>query len=222
MTATGAFATIILERLLDTLTVLVLLASFVFVFGKDLAAVNPTGFAHRQVGRRERRGVVSTSALVVLFVPGGTIRQRLGRAMARASSRRCRRRSPGLIAKHRRRSSRAASARSGGQSRAADRAGVVVSVVAVHLRSASGRWRWRFASRCRSPDRSCCSSLLVARRRRCRRPARSAGFTKRFASARRCSTARRTMRRSARRSCCTCSRSAPRFCSACSSPRRKA
>src|SRR5438445_3504827 len=32
MTATGAFATIILERVLDVLTVLVLLASFVFVF----------------------------------------------------------------------------------------------------------------------------------------------------------------------------------------------
>src|SRR5207245_1563750 len=45
MTATGAFATIILERLLDVVTVLVLLASFVFVFGKDLAGVNPTGFA---------------------------------------------------------------------------------------------------------------------------------------------------------------------------------
>src|ERR1700755_2657599 len=37
MTATGAFATIILERLLDMVTVLILLASFVFVFGKNLA-----------------------------------------------------------------------------------------------------------------------------------------------------------------------------------------
>src|SRR2546426_7322831 len=45
MTATGAFATNIFERLLDTVTVLILLASFVFVFGKDLAGVNPTGFA---------------------------------------------------------------------------------------------------------------------------------------------------------------------------------
>src|SRR5205814_4715782 len=34
LSATGAFATIILERLLDTMTVLALLASFVFVFGK--------------------------------------------------------------------------------------------------------------------------------------------------------------------------------------------
>src|SRR5438132_5651686 len=45
MTATGAFATIILERLLDVVTVLVLLASFVFVFGKDLAGINPTAFS---------------------------------------------------------------------------------------------------------------------------------------------------------------------------------
>src|SRR5438128_3878535 len=41
MTATGAFATIILERLLDVITVLVLLASYVFVFGRDLRLTNP-------------------------------------------------------------------------------------------------------------------------------------------------------------------------------------
>src|SRR5437870_1382876 len=44
MTATGAFATIILERLLDVVTVLVLLASYVFVFGRDLRHVNPLAF----------------------------------------------------------------------------------------------------------------------------------------------------------------------------------
>src|SRR5204863_7424459 len=41
MSETGAFATIVLERLLDILTVLVLLASFVFVFGRDWTAANP-------------------------------------------------------------------------------------------------------------------------------------------------------------------------------------
>ena len=46
MSATGAFATIILERLLDVVTVLVLLASFVFVFGRDGGA-NPAAFAGR-------------------------------------------------------------------------------------------------------------------------------------------------------------------------------
>ena len=81
MSATGAFATIILERLLDTLTVLVLLASFVFVFGKDLAVVNPTGFAIVKWAGASA-AVVSTSVLAVLFVLAGQP-ERLGRAMRR-------------------------------------------------------------------------------------------------------------------------------------------
>jgi uncharacterized protein (TIRG00374 family) len=44
MSATGAFATIVVERLLDILTVLVLLASYVFVFGRGLDHANPTAF----------------------------------------------------------------------------------------------------------------------------------------------------------------------------------
>ena len=56
MTATGAFATIILERLLDIVTVLALLASFVFVFGKDLGRRQPHRLRAREVGRRERGG----------------------------------------------------------------------------------------------------------------------------------------------------------------------
>src|SRR4029077_3214782 len=44
MSATGAFATIVLERLLDTITVLVLLASYVFVFGRGLGVANPVAF----------------------------------------------------------------------------------------------------------------------------------------------------------------------------------
>jgi len=81
MSATGAFATIILERLLDTLTVLVLLASFVFVFGRDLAAANPTGFAIVKWAGATA-AAVSTSVLAVLFVLAGQP-ERLGRAMAR-------------------------------------------------------------------------------------------------------------------------------------------
>ena len=81
MTATGAFATIILERLLDTVTVLILLASFVFVFGKDLAGVNPTGFALVKWAGASAT-VVSIVALVVLFVLAGDPK-RLGRAMTR-------------------------------------------------------------------------------------------------------------------------------------------
>src|SRR5712691_7187328 len=65
MTATGAFATIILERLLDVVTVLVLLASFVFVFGKDLAGINPTAFSIVKWAGASA-GAVSAAALAVL------------------------------------------------------------------------------------------------------------------------------------------------------------
>jgi glycosyltransferase 2 family protein len=81
MTATGAFATIILERLLDVVTVLILLASFVFVFGRNLAGVNPAGFALLKWAGASA-AAVATSALVVLFVLAGDP-ERLGRAMTR-------------------------------------------------------------------------------------------------------------------------------------------
>lgn len=81
MTATGAFATIILERLLDIVTVLLMLASFVFVFGTDLAVVNPTGFALVKWAGASA-GVVAVVALVVLFVLAGAP-ERLGAAMTR-------------------------------------------------------------------------------------------------------------------------------------------
>jgi glycosyltransferase 2 family protein len=81
LTATGAFATIILERLLDIITVLGLLASFVFVFGANLALVNPTGFALLKWAGVSAAALAGT-ALVVLFVLAGDP-ARLGRAMAR-------------------------------------------------------------------------------------------------------------------------------------------
>jgi len=81
MTATGAFATIILERLLDTVTVLILLASFVFVFGTELERVNPTAFGLVKWAGASA-ALVAISALVVLFVLAGDP-ERLGRAMAR-------------------------------------------------------------------------------------------------------------------------------------------
>jgi uncharacterized protein (TIRG00374 family) len=81
MTATGAFATIILERLLDTITVLILLASFVFFFGTDLAEVNPTGFALVKWAGASA-AAVSVAALAVLFVLAGDP-ERLGRTMTR-------------------------------------------------------------------------------------------------------------------------------------------
>jgi uncharacterized protein (TIRG00374 family) len=81
MTATGAFATIILERLLDMVTVLILLASLVFVFGKHLASVNPTGFALVKWAGASA-AAISISVLVVLFVLAGDP-ARLGRTMTR-------------------------------------------------------------------------------------------------------------------------------------------
>ena len=81
MTATGAFATIILERLLDLVTVLILLASFVFVFGKNLAGVNPTGFALVKWAGASA-AAISITVLLVLFVLAGDP-ARLGRTMAR-------------------------------------------------------------------------------------------------------------------------------------------
>ena len=81
VTATGAFATIILERLLDTITVLILLASLVFAFGKDLAGVNPTGFAVVKWAGASA-ALISIGALLVLFILAGDP-ERLGRAMSR-------------------------------------------------------------------------------------------------------------------------------------------
>jgi glycosyltransferase 2 family protein len=81
MSATGAFATIILERLLDVVTVLVLLASYVFVFGRDMGQSNPLVFKAVKVAGATAT-VGSLTALVVLFVLAGDP-ARLGRAMAR-------------------------------------------------------------------------------------------------------------------------------------------
>jgi uncharacterized protein (TIRG00374 family) len=70
ISATGAFATVILERLLDMLTVLVLLAAFVFLFGREVSIANPTLFAAVKWAGAFA-GVVSFAALAVLFVLAG-------------------------------------------------------------------------------------------------------------------------------------------------------
>ena len=81
MTATGAFATVILERLLDVVTVLVLLASYVFIFGRDLGRTNPAVFAGLKWAGASA-AVGSFVALGVLFVLAGDP-ERLGRTMTR-------------------------------------------------------------------------------------------------------------------------------------------
>jgi uncharacterized protein (TIRG00374 family) len=81
MSATGAFATIILERLLDTVTVLVLLAAYVFVFGRGLDVANPVAFeAVKWAGATA--AAASLGALVVLFLMAGDP-ARLGRTLTR-------------------------------------------------------------------------------------------------------------------------------------------
>jgi uncharacterized protein (TIRG00374 family) len=70
MSATAAFATVILERLLDVVTVLGLLTSFVFVFGRDLGAANPARFA-AVAWAGATAAAISFASLVVLFVLAG-------------------------------------------------------------------------------------------------------------------------------------------------------
>jgi uncharacterized protein (TIRG00374 family) len=70
MSATGAFATIVIERLLDTVTVLVLLASYVFFFGRNVSEANPTALAAVKWAGAFA-GAISFAALLVLFVMAG-------------------------------------------------------------------------------------------------------------------------------------------------------
>lgn len=70
MSATGAFATIILERLLDMMTVLILLASYVLFFSQDISTANPMAFeAVKWAGGSA--AVVALGGLAVLFVLAG-------------------------------------------------------------------------------------------------------------------------------------------------------
>jgi uncharacterized protein (TIRG00374 family) len=84
MSATGAFATIILERLLDVVAVLVLLASYVFVFGRGLELTNPVAFGLLTwAGATAAAGALT--ALVILFLLAGNP-ERLGRATKRLAA----------------------------------------------------------------------------------------------------------------------------------------
>jgi len=81
MTATGAFATIVLERVLDVLTVLTLLALFIFIFDPGVGRDSPTAWAAvKWAGLTAAGGALA--ALVVMFVLAGDP-ERLGRTMRR-------------------------------------------------------------------------------------------------------------------------------------------
>jgi uncharacterized protein (TIRG00374 family) len=84
MSATGAFATIILERLLDIVAVLVLLAAYVFGFGRGLELTNPVALGVlKWTGATAALGALV--ALVILFVLAGNP-ERLGRATKRIAA----------------------------------------------------------------------------------------------------------------------------------------
>ncbi len=81
MSATGAFATVILERLLDTVTVLILLAVYVFGPGRERGTASSAAFLAVK-WTAGLAGVASIVALAVLFVMAGDP-GRLGRTLAR-------------------------------------------------------------------------------------------------------------------------------------------
>jgi uncharacterized protein (TIRG00374 family) len=79
MTASGAFATIILERVLDVVTVLVLVALYVLVFGRALSVTNPVAFGWL-TWIALSTAALAAAVLIVLFVLAGHP-ARLGAAM---------------------------------------------------------------------------------------------------------------------------------------------
>jgi glycosyltransferase 2 family protein len=81
MSATAAFATVILERVLDMLTVLVLLAAYVFFFRPELATTNAVAFeAVKWAGGTAAVAAIAT--LIVFFVLAGDP-ARLGQTLFR-------------------------------------------------------------------------------------------------------------------------------------------
>jgi uncharacterized protein (TIRG00374 family) len=70
MSATGAFATIILERLLDMIAVLTLLASYVLFFGAGMSSANPVAF-QAVTWAGGSAAVVALAGLAFLFVLAG-------------------------------------------------------------------------------------------------------------------------------------------------------
>jgi uncharacterized protein (TIRG00374 family) len=79
--ATGAFATIVIERLLDTITVLILLALYVFLLDTRVGASNPAVWTALKWSGGAA-AALSVAALVALFFMAGDP-VRFGRALVR-------------------------------------------------------------------------------------------------------------------------------------------
>jgi glycosyltransferase 2 family protein len=84
LSATATFATIILERLLDTVTVLLLFAAFLLVFDTGLAEAGGRTFAQVKLGGALAAGA-SVAGLVIMFFLAGhpATLERLTRALVR-------------------------------------------------------------------------------------------------------------------------------------------
>lgn len=81
LSATACFGTIVLERLLDLITVLLLFSAFLLFFDPGLAAADPRTFAAVRVGAGGA-AVTSVAGLIVLSLLAGHP-ERLGRAAGR-------------------------------------------------------------------------------------------------------------------------------------------
>jgi uncharacterized protein (TIRG00374 family) len=82
VSATGAFATVILERLLDALTMLLLMASFVFVFGREYMGNASPLISAAVTWAGAMSAAVAVGGLVVLFIMAGQP-ARINRALRR-------------------------------------------------------------------------------------------------------------------------------------------
>ncbi len=83
LNTTGAFATIIVERLLDVLTVIALLVLYVFVFGRGIQQAHPSVFAGLE-WTAATAAVTAIVGLLVLFLMAGNP-QRLRRTIERVT-----------------------------------------------------------------------------------------------------------------------------------------
>lgn len=70
LSATAAFATVIVERLLDTITVVLLFAAYLLVFDTGMAAADATTFAQVKLGGALAGGLCLIALVVLFFLAG--------------------------------------------------------------------------------------------------------------------------------------------------------
>jgi glycosyltransferase 2 family protein len=70
LSATATFATIIVERLLDTITVVLLFAAYLFVFDTGIAAADATTFRQIKLGGALAGGLCLVALILLFFLAG--------------------------------------------------------------------------------------------------------------------------------------------------------